>query len=126
MILRTPWQARDVEHEAVDLLGRLREQHGRAARRRIRLEDLDPRVEVVEAALANRACGVARALEVVELDDRRLARGNELGLELDEVLLQELVAEALVRPLLEVHRRDLHQRSVPPARTSATCRTRVV
>ena len=62
---------RDLEHERVDVGRRLRPQHRRAARAARSPRRRQPGVEVVERALADRLRGVARALEVVELGDRR-------------------------------------------------------
>src|SRR6185312_163075 len=86
------------------------------------------------AALADRAGGFARALEIVQLDDGRAARRDEAALELLQVELELRVVQLLVRALLEMDGCQLHERqgSSPartsassPARTSATCSTRV-
>src|SRR6185312_6970111 len=78
------------------------------------------------AALADRAGGFARALEIVQLDDGRAARRDEAALELLQVELELRVVQLLVRALLEMDGCQLHERQgSSPARTSATCSTRV-
>src|SRR5258706_9934904 len=117
---------RDFQNERVGVRGRFREQDLRTPCRRVALEDLEPGIEVVERALADGPRRIARALEVVELDHRRLALLDELGLDFLEIALQPRVVQLDVRVLLEVHRRDLHRYLASPASTSATCNTFVL
>ena len=58
---------RDVEYVRVDVGRGLRPEHGRAARRRVTLENLQPDIEVVERTLADRPARFARGFEIVEL-----------------------------------------------------------
>src|SRR5439155_175313 len=54
-------------------------------------------------------------------------RGDEIALYLLQVALVLRIAHVVMRALLEMHRCDLHRYSLPvPARTSATCNTRVL
>ena len=132
MILRTPCRAAMSSTSALTSAGVSREQHRRAARAwRSRSKIVEPDVEVVERALADRARRFARAFEIVELGHRGLARfSTNLLLIFVQVALQLRVVQLDVRALLEVHRRDLHgspSGQAPggrsPASTSATCST---
>src|SRR6185369_10438829 len=127
------------EHERIDIGGCLGEEHGRAARGRVLLEDLEPDVEVLQRAIAKVLRVLARAFEIVELRDRHAPLADELPLHLLQVVLEPRVVQLDVRTLLEVHRSDFHRKSRDvwprrlsaaysggvPARTSATCSTRV-
>ena len=93
----------DLEHQRVDLGGGLRPQDGGAARGGVLLEHLQPDVEIVERAIADRLAGVARAFEVVELDQRRPPLRYELALHPLQVVLEKRVVQLDVRALLEVH-----------------------
>ena len=108
MILRDAVTLRDRQHVPVDVGRRLGPEDRGAARSRVALEHLQPDVEVVERALADRARGLARRLEVVELDQRFAPLGDEFTLDLLQVALQLGVAHVVVRAFLEVHRGDLH------------------
>ncbi len=63
----------------------------------LRSKQLEPDVEIVERPVANRLAGVARAFEVVELDQRRAPLADELALHLLEVVLQPRVVQLDVR-----------------------------
>ena len=66
---------RDLEHQRVDVGGRLRPTaRSRRAPSRCASNSVEPEIEVVERALRGSTRRVARALEVVELGDRRRAR----------------------------------------------------
>jgi hypothetical protein len=66
----------DRQHVPVDVGRRLGPEDRRAARSRVALEHLQPDVEVVERALADRARSFAGCLEVVQLDQRFAPLGD--------------------------------------------------
>src|SRR4029453_13970638 len=117
----------DVEHERVDFGGGLRPEHGRTARNGVPFKYFQPDVEVFQRTIADCLPGVAGGLEIVQLDNRLPTIGNELALDLLQILLEHVVVQPDVRSLLEVHRCHLHAYSSAPcpASTSAKCSTLV-
>jgi len=103
---------RDIEHDAIDLVGRFRPAHDRAARRRAALEFLQVQIEIGERALADRGGGVPYRLEVVELRDTLCAPADEIRLQLRERGLQVRVGELLARAGFEVNGGDLHSNAL--------------
>jgi hypothetical protein len=99
---------RDLQHVTVDVVGRLGPKDGRPARSRVSLEYLQPDVEAVQRALADRARSLARRFHVVELEQGLAALGDKLALDLLQVALELRIAHVVVGALLEMHRRDLH------------------
>ena len=118
--------ARDVEHEAVDFVGRLREQHGGAARRGIRLEDLEPDVEVVEARwrIARAASRVPSKSSSSTIADLRAA--TNLLLNLTRFFCRSSLPRLSCARSLKCIDATCISAPFRPARTSATCSTRVV